>query len=1461
MMIFGLLPQELHKQLLDSKNYQNRTNGVEELKHILLDLDLKPIPSDNIIEFINFLRRLLDDSNFKVLYGTLQVINLLIKKLDYNVEKYSKHIACAALKTLGDTRTVTRNEYMNVFLQLMRSVGPQKVLDLVLGHLRHKNSRVREDVINIITAAMLTHPRKEFNIPSLCFEVAPYLADSKMKVRHAALELFAVFDYCLDPGKKQPLMKAVDRVELSGDVEGLMAAVHARRARHLLPKLSSEGMVEYGLVVPRSGRRSQQCGSGADLEWVLSGGRGGSARSARQQPDPDRLCGYGSLGSLTDDLPLQRRIVSAGKGKNKLPWERSSLPYSEDAQPARVLQTNADQVIREDGLSLSRKLSPETYVPSFGSAEPPSSRRREPLTRLRRSGSLDSDPDIFKSTNFSATDGVATRGRLLSGNPSVERTFSLPSNPPAQGSFLLPCYPLAYLTAGGPSPTPPRRVESSVSMSNTWPNKRDSSPLCREPSPWTHSSGEASSSSSPRPLRASLVSSSSSTSCFRRALSSTRLALPVTPASPAQRDPLQPQNGQMSHPPQLGLQERGMLQEVSQLGLQEPEDESLDRQEMLNSLRSLRCSAAKKRAKVSVSGSDPDSPDSAVRLDLGVESPPRASPTGASPASESGLSSLYSPPLSSLGGSRTSPGNSASSKPRMARVPSAKLRSSVSMDFSCLQGPLSPAVVAALPPQDRVSAAVSVIGQRVPYSGEEPSPPPHRPTGREPIRALRPAKGSQSFSSRTSPASDMCEGVVGRGVFGPSGGSQPAVAVTAAQGDQLPGQLPAGVPPAGVHGLVVSGNHLDTEDTKEKTGASRDAQPQGQPRRQPLPGATEALDSALSTDLQLNNDTLAPIQTDSSPDSSPTSPQGSQSPPLKPSPPEAPPNPLKPSPPEAPPNPRALPRLRRAPSLSTTRPSLSHSSDELSAGSVGQKRDADQQPRPFSKPEQALAQSFRLLNLEDWEKKIEGVAVVRSLALFHPDVLLGRLHDVCVALIQEVKNLRSGVSRVAVGAVGELFCQLQRGVDQELEGLARALLLKAGESNAFIRQDVDAALDSMVQHCTPARCTCALIAGGLGHLSGVVRNRTAHHLTSLVEKMGATRILSGGKPSESLTERVLPAITRLAQDSSQEARFYGRRMLLFLSSHRDFDKMLEKHIPAKDMAAVRDTVFTLKTKGLGEMPQDTPSARGRRSLPGSGTVRASSLTREPLLTRDSQSSVRGQVQSVADKTEYVKNISALMASKDFRERIKGIDQLVSDCELNPALVISSMFPVFDAFMARLQESNSKVCLHALEALPRISSLMKEHLGSLVYLLVPAVVDNHLNSRNSSIYSAAMEALHALTLNLDTSLLLQPLCSKAQFLSGKAKVDLVEKVADLVAELYPRRPQMVEQRVLPLLWHLLGSSGGSGSVQGRGGSSLRGASASLCLALHTHMGPSLVDLAAAQPANIHTSLNELLRSLP
>ncbi|XP_078031132.1 TOG array regulator of axonemal microtubules protein 1 isoform X1 [Epinephelus lanceolatus] len=1528
-MIPGLISQELHELLLDLKNYQNRTNGVEDLKHILSEVDMQSVPSGSIEEFIRFLPRLLDDSNFKVLYGTLQVLNLLIQKLDTGVDRYFKQIVLVALKALGDTRTVTKNEYMNVFRQLMKTVAPQQVLDLVIGNLKHKNSRVREDVLNIIMAAMLTHPRKDFNIPKLCFDVAPYLTDSKRKVRHAALELFAVLDYCLDTGKKQPLMKAVDMVELNEDAEGLMAAVQARRARHVLPKLSPEGIVEYGLVVPKPGHRSSmQYGSGADLDWVMNGGRVSSARSHRTEPDCDRLYGYGSLGSLTDDLPLQRRIVSAGKGKNKLPWEMSSFSSTENDQQCSTPNGKcSEKVASEDFLPLSRKLSPETYIPSFSSAQPQkpqSSRRRESPARLRRSGSLNLDPDIFKTTNFSDPDVVAPKGHVLSRNPSVERTFSLPSNPTTSGSFLLPSYPLATLPGGVLTPTLcRRRADSSLSMSNTWPNKRENTPHQRDTSPWRDTAGtvkgdQLSSRCSPRPLRASLVSSSS-TSSFRRALSSTRATLSISPVVPT-AEQVQSHNGQRSNAP--GSPQNQQLERDLHLdpdginvGRDPQEDDPLDMQEMLNSLRSLRNSAAKKRAKVSLGSSDldPDSPDSAVRLDLGLDSPSYTSPMLTSSASESGLSSLSSVANSSINGIKARfqrvsplhiwqntstfnlvcPGSSASSgmKPRIARVPSAKLRSSVSMDFSSLQG---------LSQRNELSSEVGVVGQRVTYSNgtiktEEdtsgPSPPLVKPAIRESVRALKPAKGSQSHSSRNSPATDMPEGVIGRGMFGTAASpSSPGAALSLEQGDSV--AKPPADPSAGVYGHALSGSHLDSDDSprpdevKQRVKNSRfnrdktrlqcleqqeEQCSQADQKREKIRHRVRQMLSDSPTDesraliikeLHLNGSTVASTKADLLSDESPISPTSPVSPPGPQSPIKCFTPPHQPSPPTVPPNPKNPSRLRRAPSLSRTRPSLSHSSDELSPGTVGYKKNLSEPPElcPFSKPDLALTQSFNLLSSEDWEKKIEGLTFLRSLAVYHSDTLQGRLHDVCLSLIQEVKNLRSSVSRVAVCTLGDLYTHLQKAMDQELEGTVKALLQKAGESNAFIRQDVDAALGCMVKHCTPTRCINALLSGGLSHLNAVVRKCTAQHLADLVEKVGAARLLSGAKD---LTDRILPAVTKLAQDSSQEARYFGRRMLLSLSSHPDFDKILEKYIPTKDLPTVRDTVFTLKTKGLGEMPQDTQSARGRRSLPGSGTVRASSLTREPLnqTNRESNSyySCRSQTQSIADKTEYIKQISGLLGSKDFRERIKGIDQLAADCQSNPNMVINSIFPVFDAFKARLQESNSKVNLYALESLQKIIHLLKDNLSQVVNILVPAIVDNHLNSKNNAIYSAAIGAINALILNLDNILLLQPFCTKAQFLNGKAKVDLIEKVADLVTELYPRKPQMVEQKVLPLLWHLLGTSTHSGTIHGRGGS-VRGATANLCQALYAQMGPSLTECAASQPANIHKGLNEVLRTI-
>ncbi|XP_035378100.1 TOG array regulator of axonemal microtubules protein 1-like [Electrophorus electricus] len=366
-------------------------------------------------------------------------------------------------------------------------------------------------------------------------------------------------------------------------------------------------------------------------------------------------------------------------------------------------------------------------------------------------------------------------------------------------------------------------------------------------------------------------------------------------------------------------------------------------------------------------------------------------------------------------------------------------------------------------------------------------------------------------------------------------------------------------------------------------------------------------DTASLKDLQRNGSVLASTKAEllddlpSSPNSThaPRSLVKGLSPPIHPSPPTA-------------PSRRMLPRRQQAPSLNRMN---SHQEPPgripMSGWLCG---------RSLNRTLLSLRASDRLLSSDDWEKKIDGLILMRSLARYHSDVLSSRLHDVCLVLNQEVQNLRSGVSRVALVTLGELYSGLQKGMDQEMEATAKVLLHKAGESNAFIRQDVDTALDCMVQNCTPTRSMNALLAGGLSHLNAAVRKCTSQHLATLIEKIGADRLLSGTK---GVTNRILPAVSKLAQDSSQETRYFGRRMLLFLSSHHDFDKMVEKYIPTKDLPTIRATVLTLKSKVPGEKPQDTPSARGRRYIPCGG------------MSKDAS---KAQVHSIADKTKYIKQL-------------------------------------------------------------------------------------------------------------------------------------------------------------------------------------------------------------------------------
>uniref|UniRef100_A0A8C3P7C6 TOG array regulator of axonemal microtubules 1 n=1 Tax=Chrysemys picta bellii TaxID=8478 RepID=A0A8C3P7C6_CHRPI len=1435
---FGLIPQELHGRLLDQEDYKNRTQAVEELKQVLTDASpacLGSTPATSLLGLISFLYTLLDDSNFKVVHGALEVLHLLALRLGERVQAYLGPLVSAAAKVLGDNKLAIRQEYNQLFWRLMKAVGPQQVLCLLLQpeHLQHKNSKVREEVVNICIGSLLTYPSEDFDLPKLAFGLAPALVDSKRRVRHAALEAFAVLASSMGSGKTSLLFKAVDAVELQDNGDGVMHAVQARLARKTLPKLTDQGFVEYAVPMPSSAHgRGVHLPHGADTDWLLAGNRTQSAHSYCGDHTRDATQNYGSHSPYTDQGICPRRVLSAGKGKNKLPWENERAggtggcsgnqtpftkgieqfcPYN-DFLHSPKLRSSQGMPVSEDLFFSRKKASRNLFQNSLDlnsehSAVCPGNSFDQyscalwkcgqlGYSQIRgKSGSVGSDLQLLGLNNHRQDKVCAslnfTKTQRTFCSPA-ERTLSFPSSNTSQGAFILPSYPLSSPRnspkhTSPPAESPKKSQDHAVNFSNSWPLK--SFEGLPKPSPQKKllnqksgdNTGENSQEKhSPIQLKPALVRSPAS----RRGLNGTK---PVPPI-PRGASPL-PDKSELNTAGQKNEEsddiwksekDKKLAVDLSELNVNDKES---DQEEMQSSLRSLRNSAAKKRAKLSGSTSDLESPDSALKLDLTMDFPSRTSSPNVSSYSESGVYSQDS---------LTSP---------VSTTPQGKITSDIFPLLGCKSRP------ARLSSGRNRSTNIVEQSSSAGFTGSTSS-----------LQQIN----NLDFISPSALSEDSVV-IVGKGVFG----SPPSASLTYSQsmiscvenGDVL--SLKQGIEPlSGIYGRAVQQNSapfLDTEHEKDmKVAMSKSARDKMRQKKKEEKEESHKEHQEVN-DVEKKERNPWERLKHSEPEKMATENETS-------------------------PGPRGQNKDRI--------PSVTHSPEIMDPSEL----------RPFSKPETALTEALRLLADDDWEKKIEGLNFVRCLSAYHVDVLTGKLHETSLAVVQEVKNLRSGVSRAAVVCLGDLFTYLKKSMDQELDSTIKVLLHKAGESNTFIREDVDKALKAMVNNVTPARALCSLINGGQSHLHTAVRRCTAQHLSDVVERMGPGRILSGIKD---VTDRTLPAVAKFAQDGSQETRYYGRKMLFSLMTHPDFDKMLEKYVPSKDLPYIKESVSSLRQKGLGEMPLDTPSAKGRRSHTGSiGHSRSSSTSRDALnitereITEAREITRKPVARNSLESAEYVKVITSLLNAKDFRDRINGIKQLLSDTENNQDLVVANIVKIFDAFKSRLHDSNSKVNQVALETMYKMIPLLKDNLSPVINMLIPAMVDNNLNSKNPGIYAAATNVIQALCQHLDNYLLLQPFCTKAQFLNGKAKQDMTEKLADLVMELYPRKPHAIEQKVLVVLWHLLGNMTNSGSLPGAGGN-IRTATAKLSKALFAQMGQSLLIQAASQPPHIKKNLEEFL----
>ncbi|XP_033112244.1 TOG array regulator of axonemal microtubules protein 1-like, partial [Anneissia japonica] len=518
--------------------------------------------------------------------------------------------------------------------------------------------------------------------------------------------------------------------------------------------------------------------------------------------------------------------------------------------------------------------------------------------------------------------------------------------------------------------------------------------------------------------------------------------------------------------------------------------------------------------------------------------------------------------------------------------------------------------------------------------------------------------------------------------------------------------------------------------------------------------------------------------------------------------------------------------------------------------------------KPFNNPDNALRDALSYLANDDWEMKVDGLNYVRRLSLYHSDVLATQLHTVNLAVLAEAKNLRSQVALMAIKTFGDLFVNMKAGMDKDLDKICKILLPKNAEANGFIRDATDKTMQNMVDNVTLQKALSSVLNGGSSSRNANVKKTTACFVERIVDKMGPGRVLSGIKD---VTDAVLIAATRFTLDPSQETRYYGRKIFYTLIYHEDFDRLLNRCVPAKDLNSLkdRDILENIRTKGMGDKPSDTPSARAKRSVSNS-RVNSGSNSREKtgssstdVQTTPPSSTKKGKRSAKVDEqsAESIKTLHKDLSSSEWTVRLKGINTLQDMCVENPDLIAGNIVKVFDAFILRLQDSNSKVNLQALQTMEDIVPRLAEYLPAVVQRIVPSLASN-LASKNSSIAQTSSGILDLLMEHVDPAVLVQPFCNATQYGNTRVKPPMIRKLSDLSAMVWPKKQQSIIRFMLPVLDHLLSNMSGSGAVHG-GTGNIRDATNALAKKLHSLMGDSLFQHCNGLAPRQQKALRELI----
>lgn len=153
----------------------------------------KSIECQDIGQFIDNIVPWLSSGNPKVVQNGLEILTFLADRMDHDFKPYISTIIQSTIDRLGDSKDATREKAQLVLLKIMEKgcMSPQQLLDKLRPAFIHKNAKLREEALILLTTTLNEHGADEMMLSGVIPSIVKLLSDPSEKVRETAMNTLA----------------------------------------------------------------------------------------------------------------------------------------------------------------------------------------------------------------------------------------------------------------------------------------------------------------------------------------------------------------------------------------------------------------------------------------------------------------------------------------------------------------------------------------------------------------------------------------------------------------------------------------------------------------------------------------------------------------------------------------------------------------------------------------------------------------------------------------------------------------------------------------------------------------------------------------------------------------------------------------------------------------------------------------------------------------------------------------------------------------------------------------------------------------------------------------------------------------------------------------------------------------------------------------------------------------------